>query len=509
MSNKIKVISAIVSETGVTLYTDTGSTVELRSDNYRTKRLLEELLPIIALHKVAEVDLDSYVAHKAVEAKSNGLVRFFRVARNKVKSIFGGSAERIIEPDPGMTTTAKTEEVAVQEGVAPVTESQMSELEREDSVATGDTTLVAVVNNVPIIGAEALESHIEAAAEEDQPVGFFKFMERLATVASERKHTAQELLDFMKRADLPIADDGCIIGYKALRVVKEAGKERHFVDHHTGNVTQKVGSVVEMPVEKVDDNRRQLCSNGLHIARRKYLTGYGTGSNGTITLAKIAPEDVIAVPLGEPDKMRCARYHIVAELPVAAHSFIRSNKPMTQNTEAATILGNVIKGNHVGVLETVSIGGAKGSNITITPAGDVPAAEVKLDETVSAKTVDDKARVEAVKPSAVNAKVEELLKADREAKSAHPATEEPVKDEPKVEPTPEVKPEPAKAPEKSKGKKSAPAKPSKPAKAASTAMTPEQKKALKLVQGGMSKREAERQTGVSARTIGRLLDKAA
>lgn len=505
MSEKIKIVGVIASEHGATLITIDGKSIELKSTDYRTHKLIEQITPIIAKHKVAEVDLNSFDATKVVEEKTEGKIKFFRVLTSKLKGLFGRSAERDIKGthDYGMISNPVAEKAAKQEGVKTLTDAQVENLKAEDRGigSMEPTTLVAVVDNTPIIGAEALEKQIEVAAKtEGRPVGFEKFMERLAAVARERKHTAQELLAFIEKADLPIADDGSIIGYKALKVGKKDGV-RTFYDHHTGKVPQRVGSKVQMPVEKVDDNRRVLCSNGLHIARRKYLTGYG--SQGTITLAKIAPEDVISVPFGEPDKMRCAAYHIIAELPESAHAFIRSNQPMTKNAEAAAILGNMIKGNHIGVIETVEIGGPSGTNIKVTKTGE-SVAEVAVDQTVTAKVLDDEL-ANKLNPAALNKQVEQILseqKADpiAEAASTGDLAAALTTSLPAADPTP------VKADDKPKVVKIDAATRKKLEK-----LTEDKSKrdAVIAVLGGMSKREAERKFEVSTRTIGRLIDKLA
>lgn len=490
MSSKVKVVATIVSKTGVTLYTDTGQIIELKSDDYRTHKLVELVTPINARHQVAEVDLEEFDVTKAVEQKSGGLIKFFRVAKNEVKGLFGASVGREIgeDHDGGFISKEVKPEPSLQTGVKPVTPKLMQALESEARVAHGETTLVAVVNNIPIIGAEALESQIEAAAMTDKPIGFMRFMERLATVAAERKHTAQELLNFLKNADLPIADDGSIIGYKTLNRKKNDPKMGdHFVDCHTNKVTQRVGSVVEMDVEKVDDNRRVLCSNGLHIARRKYLSGY---SGSAYTLVKIAPEDVISVPMGEPDKMRVARYHIVAELPEAAHGFLRSNKPMTEHQETANILGNVIKGNHVGVTEIVKIGGPNGSNITITFIGNPE--NVVMKEDVSARVLDDRKKAEQLKPEKINKQVNDILQADLKAAATTGNLAAALS-------VPTADPEP----------KSNVVKLDKVMRKKIQKLTDDESRrnAVVCVLEGMSKREAERKFNVPARTIGRLIEK--
>lgn len=500
MSEKVKIVGVIASAHGATLITQDGRFIEVKSSEYSTVKLIEEITPIIALHKVAEVDLTTFDAAKAVEEKTEGKIKFFRVLTSKLKSLFGRSSEREIDEKytGGFVKQPVDDKKSVQVGVSTLTDAQISALKSEDQGlgASQPTTLVAVVDNTPIIGAEALKSQIETAArQKERPVGFEKFMERLAAVARERKHTAQELLNFLELADLPIADDGSIIGYKALKVQTVQGV-RTFFDHHTERVPQRVGSVVQMPVEKVDDNRRVLCSNGLHIARRKYLSSYG--SCGIVTLVKIAPEDVISVPLGEPDKMRVAKYHIVAELPRSAHDFIRSNQPMTKNEEASTILGNMIKGNHVGVVEIVEIRGANGTDVHVTSVSNM--GNVKLDETMTAKVLDDEADTK-LDPAAINAQVEQIIAEDRakpvDAISEAASTGNLAAALPAADPAPKPKAQVGKVDASTRKK------------VEKLTENPDQRKAVLAVLGGMSKRKAETEFGVSARTIGRLMDKLA
>lgn len=414
MTQKLRVVGLIASKTGVTLITEKGESVELNCADYRTADIIEQVIPFLAIRKVAEVDVTTYDVYKEVEGKTKGSIKFFRVLKEKVKDIFGVSSERQIPQkyNDGMIREPVEHDVTVQQGVHTLTAQQKTILEESHiSASSFDTvtTIVAVVDNTPIIGAEALKNHvITASKSKGRPVGFEKFMARLASVARERKHTAQELLVFLEGADLPIADDGCIVGYKALNV-KEKDGVRTLYDHHTGNVPQVVGSVVTMPVEKVDDNRRVLCSNGLHIAARSYLGNFGTG--GVVTLVKIAPEDVISVPLNENSKMRCSSYHIVAELPKSAHDLIKFNKPMTTEPEAAVILGNVIKGKHIGITEIVTINGPMGYDISVQKVSDV-VPEVKFDVTVKANVLGKEKELEGnmIDVTALNKKVKYIQK---------------------------------------------------------------------------------------------------
>ncbi|MEL2330844.1 hypothetical protein, partial [Klebsiella pneumoniae] len=86
----------------------------------------------------------------------------------------------------------------------------------------------------------------------------------------------------------PIADDGCIVIYKLL--LKDGPsdhKEFSYRDIHSQKVPQSVGTLVCMNESLVDPDRRNECSNGLHVARRQYL---GNFSGNVCVLAKVAPE---------------------------------------------------------------------------------------------------------------------------------------------------------------------------------------------------------------------------
>lgn len=312
--NKIRIAGAIASKTGITLYFENGAEMNLPNDSWRTKAILDEALPALARREVVEINLDSFSVEKRIETKTGGLVRFLKRTVSAIGNIL--SAEKPKE------------------------------------------TLVAVVNGKEIPGVEALERQMEHAAYHGSAIGLQRFLERIAAVIDDRGHTVDELLNFMKRGDLPIADDGSIIAYKVLR-----SQDDHFVDCHTKRVTQRLGSYVWMAGSLVDPSRRTQCSSGLHIARRKYLSGF---PGDVITMVKIAPENVIAVPANEPDKMRVRAYHIVAVLPPEVHPMLRSNQPMTENATAAKMLADVVAGNHVAVLESVNIGGPGGDKVFVS-----------------------------------------------------------------------------------------------------------------------------------------------
>ena len=120
--------------------------------------------------------------------------------------------------------------------------------------------------------------------------------------------TAQnELLMFCVANGFLIHEDGDIIAYKAVRP--------DYKDIHSGTILNKVGTVVSIPRNAVDDARDRTCSYGLHFAAHEYAKNFGNG-NGHLMVMKIHPRDIVAIPSDyQNQKGRTCRYEIIAEIP--------------------------------------------------------------------------------------------------------------------------------------------------------------------------------------------------
>lgn len=236
---------------------------------------------------------------------------------------------------------------------------------------TEDETVVAVTNGGRTIIPEAqhLGNQLKAATTLKDFTGFQKFLERLGTVVNKRRFSVEDLMKFMKHGDLPIADDGSIVIYKRLT---KSGKDKQgrdiYVDVHSRRVTQRVGSRVFMDESLVDPDRRQDCSNGLHVAALSYLRSF---SGETTIIGKVAPEDVIAVPQYSNNKMRVAGYDILAVLDKDQTSTVNNGGKLSNVKGGAELLNAVLRGKHIKIDQTVQIGGAQGTKLTITDLKDV------------------------------------------------------------------------------------------------------------------------------------------
>lgn len=226
-----------------------------------------------------------------------------------------------------------------------------------------DEVVVAVTNNGVIPGVENLHRHLRQSAQLKDYKGFTKFLERLAPVIKDRLHSVEDLMKFMETAELPIADDGSILFLKRLKFRGEENGKRVFVDRHSGNIRQWVGCKVQVREDLVDPDRRQDCSNGLHVASMSYIRHFG----GDVTiLGKVAPEDVFAVPEYNTNKMRVAAYHIIAELPEEERCNVNSGIYLSKTEVGKKLLNDAIVGNHSSPTTLVMVGGHYGTNLKYT-----------------------------------------------------------------------------------------------------------------------------------------------
>lgn len=377
MTNLIRIVAAIVDTSTLTLYKQDGSTVVIPQGDARVQKIITEASPQIIRNGFADVDLTTESTYTKFEKESKGSVSFFKIAKDKLKSFFGGAAAvqsavvgKIPTKDEEQKTMAAVEEIM--KHAIPVSSPEFTETNVDvqrniveengvtptdcKDVSTSTHTIVAITKDNQIVpGVEKIKTQFVHATKLGSTKGVEAFLARAGKVASQRSHSVEDLLKFMERGDLPIAEDGSILIYKVLN-----RKEDGFVDVHSGNVTQKVGDYVCMDESLVDHNRNNECSNGLHVARRGYVKSF---NGSACTLCKVAPEDVIAVPAYDANKMRVCGYHIIAELTQEMFALVNKNQPISDCKEGAQLLANALAGKHVSKLREVRITGHKGAGL--------------------------------------------------------------------------------------------------------------------------------------------------
>lgn len=393
-TNTIRILAAVVDTSHLTLYKEDGNTLVIPQGDARIRPILDVAVPLLVKQGWAEIDLETVnqpSEYAKFEEASSGAVKLFRIAKNKLKGLFGKKEEAFVEPVAPMIAgciPAKAHPEPVESAVSvveeilqhaiPVASPEFTEehIPKQGNVVeeSGNTikahgtddaadTIIAVVEGKIIPGMEKIKTQFSRSAALGSTQGMENFLRRMGSVINERKHSVEDLLKFMERGDLPVADDGCILIYKVLN--RRDGK---YVDCHSNRVEQWVGAYVCMDPSLVDHNRNNECSNGLHVARRGYVREF---RGDVCVLAKVAPEDVIAVPTYDANKMRVCGYHIIAELTPIQHNLVRQNKAISVDPEGQILLGKAMAGQHIGKTHEVRITGHKGQGVKVT-ALDAP-----------------------------------------------------------------------------------------------------------------------------------------
>jgi len=449
----ISVVAAVVDTQQLTLYQENGDTIEIPQGDPRLAKIVEQITPILAEGKTAHVDLTSKNidhTYREYEEASDGLVKFFKVAKSTLFSLFGSSEPKavpktvptqnlgkipvhvvgdptpvavpqLIVDSPFVMKTSINEEqanrdrllAATQEIISnatPVASPEFHERDVDRGDKSGTHTIISVVDNQVVAGIEQLKPQITRAVELGSTKAMDAFMSRISKVVKDRRHSVDDLLKFLKRGDLPITDNGNIIIYKVLRRYGTGG----YVDYHTNKVHQRIGSKVWMDPSLVDHNRSKECSNGLHVASRDYIYSF---SGDVCVLAYVNPEDVIAVPEYDANKMRVCAYHILDELPEEAYAQLRQRSSFTDNSKAKLMLGKAIAGDYPEPDQSVHITDHNGCGVIITSLVRTKEEE----KPVSQETIEDVVVTPApVKPPVVE--VEPIDTTDK-AKISAPAVD--------------------------------------------------------------------------------------
>ena len=144
---------------------------------------------------------------------------------------------------------------------------------------------------------------IQMLSNEVDVLPVLKFVYRLRLNPSSR--AVNELYTFLEHKCLPFTESGTFLAYKAVRP--------NYHDKHSGRFDNSVGNVLEMPRNKVDDNKEIGCSYGFHAGTLEYASGFA-GVDDKIVLVEIDPADVVSIPTDcEFQKLRTCRYKVVEE----------------------------------------------------------------------------------------------------------------------------------------------------------------------------------------------------
>jgi hypothetical protein len=113
------------------------------------------------------------------------------------------------------------------------------------------------------------------------------------------------LYTFLEHRALPITDNGNFLAYKAVR--------EDYTDKYTGKFLNTIDAVLEMPRNKVDDDKNVGCSYGFHAGTVEYAKDF-MGREGHLMIVEINPADVVSIPTDcQFQKLRTSKYKVVGE----------------------------------------------------------------------------------------------------------------------------------------------------------------------------------------------------
>lgn len=129
------------------------------------------------------------------------------------------------------------------------------------------------------------------------------FLDKLMSNPSKR--AVDQLYRFLEHKHLPICEDGDFLAYKSVR--------SNYLDHHSGQFSNHVGSILQMPRNAVCDDADLGCSYGFHAGSYEYASTFG-GNDSRLVIVKINPADVVSVPHDcNCQKLRTSRYEVVKD----------------------------------------------------------------------------------------------------------------------------------------------------------------------------------------------------
>jgi len=161
-------------------------------------------------------------------------------------------------------------------------------------------------------------------------VHLFKFILKLNLNPSKR--AVDELYTFLEHRALPITDNGNFLAYKAVRA--------DYTDKHSGKFLNTVDAVLEMPRNKVDDDKNVGCSYGFHAGTVEYAKDF-LGGQGHLMIVEINPADVVSIPTDcQFQKLRTCKYKVVGEYEIDLTDPMYASRFQTEDDDDVDLWGD-------------------------------------------------------------------------------------------------------------------------------------------------------------------------
>jgi len=162
----------------------------------------------------------------------------------------------------------------------------------------------------------------------EDPKPLCRYFERLDKNPSKRSR--DQSFSLLQHCGIPITEDGCFLAYKGVR--------KDLYDCFSGTLLNAPGEVHKIDRNKVSDDPRCPCHEGLHVGAHSYARSFGSRE----VIVKVDPMNVVCVPYDySRSKMRVCEYEVVGhygsqlpsttiparDVPVVKESKAKTGKP--------------------------------------------------------------------------------------------------------------------------------------------------------------------------------------
>jgi hypothetical protein len=145
-----------------------------------------------------------------------------------------------------------------------------------------------------------------------------KYVEKI--ILNPSNQSATELYDFLGYRELPITPEGMVLAYRGVldNYYSKTGNTSTVVlkgkVNSAGQIFNGVGETIKVLRSCVDDNRKNTCSQGVHVGSYDYAKSWA-GSTGRVLLVEFNPADAVSVPEDcECQKLRVCEYRVLADV---------------------------------------------------------------------------------------------------------------------------------------------------------------------------------------------------
>jgi hypothetical protein len=133
----------------------------------------------------------------------------------------------------------------------------------------------------------------------------------------------EDLYAWLESGNQPITPDGKILAFKKVRA--------DYMDAHSGTFDNHIGQQPTEDRTRVDTNRNNECSRGLHFCAFGYLAHYSGGSGSHVMIVEVDPADVMAIPTDyNRQKGRTWTYKVIGEVPEETVASFFEGSPVVQ-----------------------------------------------------------------------------------------------------------------------------------------------------------------------------------